>query len=155
MSILPKLEDKKNKYGVRESCTSYYTHTHSAATKPETFFRNWLLVWQPNVFFIACNDGAKYWWRRLSNKHIVHRTLTDRFVKIFTNSQATLLALHNTLITSQLVKNTILSLNTLSRSLRNQGPCRSSGQRTCWWTGPFLCQLPHLLLRNITLPLLC
>ena len=44
---------------------------------------------------------------------------TDRFVKIFTDSQATLLALHNTFVTSQSVKNTILSLNTLSRHLRN------------------------------------
>ena len=36
------------------------------------------------------------------------------FVKIFTDSQATLFALHNTIVTSQLVKNTILALNALS-----------------------------------------
>ena len=36
---------------------------------------------------------------------------TDRFVKIFTDSQATLFALHNTIVTSQLVKNTILALS--------------------------------------------
>ena len=40
---------------------------------------------------------------------------TDRFVKFFTDSQATLLALHNTIVTSQLVKNTILALNALSQ----------------------------------------
>ena len=44
---------------------------------------------------------------------------TDRFVKIFTDSQATLLALHNTIVTSQLVKNTILALNALSQNLRS------------------------------------
>ena len=38
---------------------------------------------------------------------------TDRFVKIFTDSQATLLAI----VTSQLVKNTILALNALSQNL--------------------------------------
>ena len=42
----------------------------------------------------------------------------DRYVKIFTDSQAAFLALHNTLVTSQLVKNTISSLNILSQSLR-------------------------------------
>ena len=42
---------------------------------------------------------------------------TDRFLKIFTDSQATLLALHNTIVTSQLVKNTILALNALSQNL--------------------------------------
>ena len=41
----------------------------------------------------------------------------DKYVKIFTNSQEALLALHNTLVTSQLVKNTISCLNTLSQSL--------------------------------------
>ena len=42
---------------------------------------------------------------------------TYRFVKIFTDSQATLLALHDTIVTSQLVKNTIHTLNTLSQNL--------------------------------------
>ena len=43
---------------------------------------------------------------------------TDRFAKISTDSKATLLALHNTFVTSQLVKDTILTLNTLSQNLR-------------------------------------
>ena len=42
----------------------------------------------------------------------------DRYVKFFTDSQAALLALHNTLVTSQLVKNAISTLNDTSRLLR-------------------------------------
>lgn len=42
---------------------------------------------------------------------------TDCFVKLFTNSQASILALNNSYVHSQLVKDTIQLLNTLSQSL--------------------------------------
>ena len=44
---------------------------------------------------------------------------TDRYVRIFTDSQAAVIALHNNIVTSKLVCNTISAINSLSSTLRH------------------------------------
>ena len=44
---------------------------------------------------------------------------TDRYVRIFTDSQATVLALHNNIISSKVVHSTIMAINSISNALRH------------------------------------